>query len=261
MVAPLTADQVGALADLSHLWPATNFALIGALALRLQLPGFVRQTNDVDVTVALPPDAVRSMLLTIPGWRPNPRLDYEWRTPAETRVHVIPLSQEALSRGELVWPATGRRMSTLGMRLTLSEVSAMELAPGVRVNVAGVPAVTVLKAIAYQDRPLERERDLADVAEIIERYIGDDDDRRWSPDAGGRSHDEVSAFLLGRDIRGIVNDQERSMVLALLDRIEGETDGGRAQAGMLRLAPPSFRDRPDDLLLRVAALRAGVLGS
>ena len=59
--------------------------------------------------------------------------------------------------------------------------------------------------VSYLDRPHDRERDLNDIANLMEGYIADDDERRWSGEVNGDvDYDSVSAFLLGRDMASVL---------------------------------------------------------
>jgi predicted nucleotidyltransferase len=258
VVTGFSAAQADALRGLARIWPNREFTLIGALALRASLAGYQRQTNDVDVTLILPPDVARQRLASSPGWTPVVQTDHEWRSPAGTRVHVLPIPADALRAGELIWPQSGRRMNLAGMRHAFSQRVVCDIGSGTTITVATVPCVTLLKAVAFLDRPRERERDLGDLAEVLEGYIGDESDRRWTRETEGVAHEDVSAFLLGLDTGGFADAAERDLLFQLLGVIREERDGGYAQAAMLRLAPPALRGRPEVLLRRLGAFERGL---
>lgn len=258
MVTTLSTAQIETVRDLARLWPNQEFTLIGALALSLVLDGYERQTNDIDITLIVPPDTVHRQLLSLPGWTPSQGVDHEWRSRTGGNVHVLPISEEDLRAGEMTWPRSGRRMSVIGMGLAFEHRQSVVVAEDVSIAVATVPCIVTLKAVSFQDRPYVRERDLGDIAEAMERYVADEDDRRWSQETEALAHEDISPYLLGKDVRTISGARELESMVALIDRVESESDGGRAQAAMLRLAPPSVRFRPVDLLRRVAAFRRGL---
>jgi len=258
MVERLAVAQRATLIELAQLWPNQEFTLIGALALHLALAGYERQTNDIDITLILPPQLVRDRLQSLNGWAPSPGIDHEWRSRSGSKVHVIPITEDALQSGEMTWPESGRRMSVKGMHLAFEHRETVIVEGALSVAVATVPCIVALKAVSYGDRPYARERDLGDIAEALEKYIADDDDRRWTPETEMLLHEDCSAFLLGKDVCAITDDDERGSVTSLVEMVELETDGGRAQATMLKLAPPSLRYRPADLLQRLSAFKRGL---
>ena len=46
-------------------------------------------------------------------------------------------------------------------------------------SVAAIPVLALLKMTAFIDKPVERARDLADLARILEGYLEDYDERRF----------------------------------------------------------------------------------
>ena len=57
----------------------------------------------------------------------------------------------------------------------------------------------VLKMSAYLDKPWEWETDLADIAHILQAFVGPDADQRWSPEVVEQDldYEEVGPYLLG----------------------------------------------------------------
>ena len=58
----LSESHLGTFRDLAKLGSSVDLSLIGALALACALPRFRRQTNDVDITIALPLDEANAAL-------------------------------------------------------------------------------------------------------------------------------------------------------------------------------------------------------
>ena len=76
-------------------------------------------------------------------------------------------------------------------------------------QVATLPAIVLLKLIAWDDRPEYRLKDLSDIAVIFELYFD-----RFSEDIydnhndlfGDRELDEITAYVIGRKIKHIIGD-------------------------------------------------------
>jgi predicted nucleotidyltransferase len=255
----LTDQQRETLCQLAQLWEGTRFCLIGATALACQMD-FHRQTNDLDISVAVSLEALSHRLRTAEGWTRHTRKEPEWRSPAGIKVDVLPAADELLKVGAVEWPESGTRMSLVGFRLALERAVPLEVAPGVSVPVAPVAVIGLLKMVAYLDRPHERERDLEDLAFLLEEYAADDDERRYSPEviSAGLRFETASAFLLGHDLGELVDSRERECVERFVKLLMDETDPSATQGRMARLGPPSWECDADTLLARVDALRLGL---
>lgn len=253
-----TPEQCRALRQLCELWRGTRFCLIGASALACQMD-FRRQTNDLDISVSVSLDELVASLPLLEGWKRGRQKEHEWLSPAGVKVDVLPAGPALLAAGDIVWPASGTRMTLTGLRLALDRSIPFEIERGVSIPIAPVAVIAVLKMISYLDRPRERERDLHDLAYILESYVRPDDDRRFEPsvlDAGLR-YEQASAYLLGRDLRILVNASERRGIEQFLARAQNERDPSGTQANMARLGPPSWKQDPDELLARIAAFASG----
>jgi len=257
-VIAFTTGQCQALREFAELWSDTGFCLIGASALACQID-LPRQTDDLDISVSVSLDELAAGLPRLDGWRGTLEKEHEWLSPAGIKVDVLPAGRSLLAAGELIWPGTGTRMNLTGLRLALDEAIAFEVEPGLSIPVAPVAVIAVLKMISYLDRPEERERDLHDLAHILEDHVAPDNERRFTPevlDAGVR-FEHASAYLLGHDLRGLVNSAERKGVQDFLARVRDERHPSATQGKMARLGPFSWNQDPDELLARVEAFVLG----
>ena len=254
---PFLPDEVEALRALIRIWPTS--VVLGASALRCFMPMPWRTTEDLDLTVAANMDDATTALSALPGWTPDPRQEQRWRTPSGIAVDIVPASREALARGHIDWPKSGLRMSLLGMRLAFQHAVALRVATDLEVRVAPVHVICVLKMIAYSDRPEARTKDLGDLAHLMHRYVGDESVRRYSPEVPQDlpEFDEVSPFLLGRDVGAIVDPDERRRISAFVSTAEDEGKGPALLARMSNQGPAALRD-PDAVLLRLHAFRRGM---
>ena len=150
-------------------------------------------------------------------------------------------------------------MNLTGMRLALETGNTFAVEPGLSIPVAPVAVIAVLKMIAYLDRPGERERDLHDLAYILENHVLPDDERRFADDVldAGIPYEHASAYLLGQDLRQLVNGTERTAVDDFVARVRDERDSSATQGRMARLGPTSWNQDPDELLERIDAFKLG----
>ena len=253
-----TKEQSQALRQLAGLWRDTRFCLIGASALACQI-NLPRHTGDLDISVSISLDELAVGLQRLDGWKRNPKKEYEWLSPAGVKVDVLPAGPSLLAAGEIIWPGTGARMNLTGMRLALATGKPFEVESGLSIRVAPVPVIAVLKMISYLDRPAERERDLHDLAYILENCVRPDDDRRFAPEVleAGVPYEHASAYLLGHDLKELVNDRERKAVDDFVGRVRDERHPSATQGRMARLGPSSWNQDPDELMARIETFIAG----
>jgi len=250
--------QCQALRQLAELWSDTKFCLIGASALACQID-LPRPTDDLDISVSVSLDELAAGLPRVDGWKRNLEKEHEWLSPAGIKVDVLPAGPSLLAARELIWPGTGVRMNLTGLRLALENGITFEVEPGLWIPVAPVAVIAVLKMISYLDRPGERERDLQDLAYILDDHVSPDNERRFAPEVldAGMGFEQASAYLLGLDLRALVNDAERKGVEDFLARVRDERHPSATQGRMARLGPPSWNQDPDELLARVEAFVLG----
>jgi len=204
--------QIAALRQLREVWGGIDFCLIGASAVgcHLELP---RPTNDLDITLSVPLNAFPGGLEKLIGWRQHPTKEHEWHGPGDVQVDVVPAGDELLAQGAVTWPRSGHRMSLVGMRLAFAMASPLAIAEGLSVPVPKLQALALLKMVAYLDRPPERERDLDDLAYILENYMPVHDERVFGDEVPERLDlYRRPAFLLGLDLRPALNPVERDAV-------------------------------------------------
>jgi predicted nucleotidyltransferase len=251
-------EQTETLRQLSELWHDTPFVLIGANALALQIDLEWRQTNDLDFVVAVALEDYPAGLAALPGWKRRPEGEHAWRSPTGVNVDVVPAGPALLEAGSLTWPESGYRMNLVGLRLAFDHHVQIVIDEGHSVEVATTPVIVVLKMVAFLDRPSEREDDLSDIAQVIERYLGPTDDRRWDLPL---DFDNASPFALGMDIGAVINEQELQVVTQFLTKAKDENDRHLTHALLIRNGPWHWRQHPEVLFDRLAALEKGILAS
>jgi predicted nucleotidyltransferase len=128
------------------------------------------------------------------------------------------------------------------------------------VRVASHRALFVTKVAAWLDRPHDRQKDLGDIARLLEDYVDDDDPRRFDePALEGRDWDERPAFLLGMDLRAICTGRHEEHIDEFVARIGDPAR--REHSWMLAAAPAAWRADATELPRRLHALRNGLGGN
>jgi len=252
-------EQVSALRTLGRIWSTERFVLIGASALRFLMGSQLRETHDLDLALAVTLDGYRAGIEKESEWSRHPKREQTWIAPGDVQIDVIPLGDDQNPATVLRWPQSGFEMSLVGMRLAFAHSVTIEPVQNLTIRVAPLEVIALLKMVAYLDRPSERDRDLADIAYILDGYAKDFEDQRYGDEVIDLelTYDEVSPFLLGRRLAAIVNRQEREAILRFIGLVKQSGGAHAAQARMLVSAPPGWRRDPEELLLRIAAFENG----
>lgn len=255
----LEAEQVAALRQLRDLYPSSPLVLLGAAALGFHLEMSWRATKDLDVTLSIGLQDL-SRIASLGGWRSI--AEHRWGAPHGVIIDVVPAEPGALAGGKLRWPS-GIVMSLLGFRAAFKNASETDVG-GLVVGVPPVAVIVLLKMVAYQDRPAEREKDLEDIAHALDEHVAVADPRRFADEVYdlGFGYDESGAFLLGRDLAAVVDADERAAVLAFLDLVENDRDPFGAAIKIVRKAPSGWgaelSNKEESLKVRMRALRLGM---
>lgn len=216
--------RLGALQKIRRVWQHRRCVLIGASALDIRLGLRWRTTEDLDLVVDAGFEELSAEMALLSQW--SRQGDQRWRDPAGVIVDIIPANAELLAAGELSWPRTNARMSLAGIGHALELCDELELAEGLSFPVAPVAVLALLKITSYLDRPLERGKDLEDLAFILAESVGPEDPRRWEADVfeAGLSYEQVDAFVLGRELRKFVDERDRRLIASFVARVRDEED-------------------------------------
>lgn len=178
--------HVPVLRVLGEVWGPDRFIVIGAAAVGYHIGMTWRGTLDLDLSVAAGIDRYEADLKDL-GWRQDEKAPQRWYSREGLIVDVVPAEPSSISAGSVVWP-DGSTMNLLGFRLAFADAIPVEIVPAATVRVASLRSIVVLKISAYLDKPWERETDLADIAHILQAFVGPDTDEPVLPAlrCGGR---------------------------------------------------------------------------
>ena len=178
------------------------FYLIGARARDVWfLPEkSIRITKDIDWSVASEEDAVfqeiKLQLIKNEDFKEtqNP---YTLLSPKDMIVDFLPFLE-----------ASGQRLGAL-KEVFERGIEGVIFDDGATYQVATIPAIVLLKFIAWDDRPEYRLKDLQDIAVILDNYFhrfSDDIYDNHSDLFDNRELEEIAAYVIGRKIKSIIGD-------------------------------------------------------
>ena len=257
----MTAAQAEDLASLQQAIASlgSDLVVVGAAAYLAFFPDGIRQTEDIDVAVALDLDDWHRLesILTRDRWVRKRNQEQRWRGPRRTCIDILPAGPRLRATRQLTWPRSGMVMSLEGFDHVFERAVEMEVAAGMRARIAPPVVLFLLKAVSYLDAPQPRRKDLVDLHGMLRNY-GRDDDRVFSDSvfAARLSHSEfVPAYLLGVDLAELCSANERTLVERFLALVSAPAS---AEFTVLLEQEVQLEPSEEHLLLRLGALRQGL---
>ena len=237
----LTPAQVTALRPLLEALDAPRFVLIGAAALSVHV-ALERATEDIDLVFVASPDEYEPWFEQH-GWHRSHRMVHRWIL-EDVFVDLLPATDDVLRAGHVEF-RDGAIMSTAGLDLVLAHALRVPVATTeLRIEVASLPALVVLKMAAWLDRPFEREKDLDDLMQVLRYALADDADCRWDDThavgASGLDHECQSAFYVGLEVGSVIAHAYVDLIGRFLAKAQNEDS---SCFGRLAIAYRAFDDR------------------
>ena len=197
-VVTLTAEQTESLRPLLQAADAPRFVLIGAAALSVHV-ALERATYDVDLVFVAEPSEYEPWFERH-GWRRHPKRLHHWVC-GNVYADVLPATDDVLRAGQVTFE-DGSVMNAVGFDLVLAHAQSTQVAhTALRIEVASLATLVVLKMAAWLDRPQQRGKDLDDLMQTLRRALSEDAECRWDPEhpvgASGLEFDFQSAPVTG----------------------------------------------------------------
>ena len=208
-----------------------DFYLLGAIArdtwyAKGQIES--RATRDVDFAVYISETRkyaeVLEELINNHGFSEIKNVPFRLQTPFTFTIDIIPFGE--ISIDEAVFPDENwdRPIFVNGFEeiFRKATIQVIDEDDELEFKVATLPAILLLKLIAYDDRPEKRTQDPQDIAQIIENYFEVEKEMIWEEHHDLFDDDsgliEIGARVIGREIKQIINENEalKERVLSIL---------------------------------------------
>jgi predicted nucleotidyltransferase len=218
------------------------FFVVGAtardliLGLGYGLPGR-RATMDVDLGIRVAGwDVFQKLKQSLIATRQftQTQLAHRLKYREELLVDILPFGEIANAKGEIRWPpGEDVVMSMVGFEDAYRAALRVRVRahPPLDILVASTPGLTILKLVAWADRPPERDRDAVDLAHILESYLDAGNYARLLEahvdlvEVENFDYVRAGARLLGRDVASMGEPKTIERIREILAR---ETaDNGR----------------------------------
>ena len=233
---PLEGRKADALAKVSSAtrgWPSQPM-LVGAVARDVwfwHLNGIEteRATEDLDISMEFPDwkgfHAFVKVLLGLGFAQPVPDHPEKFIDPdTRQKIDLLPFGDLSEDGRSIVWPTDQSRWSILGFEESYQNAALLNVAPKLAVRIATLPAMVILKAVAFYERLEARKRkDGSDIGFTLARYLDVGNRARLASGADADVMDLVGgdiqragAVLLGRDMGRLAKPPTRELVVAKL---------------------------------------------
>jgi len=198
----------------------------------------VRKTEDVDFALAVPDwesfADLKQQLIKTGQFRDVTNAQQRLRHISDLPVDLVPFGGvETVSR-HLDWPPGGvSRMDVFGFREVAASAWRVRLPGGADASVVSLPALALLKIIAWQDRHYRTPmKDAHDLMLIIANYLDlGNQERLWNEFHAWTEEDDfdtkrTGARMLGVDVAGLLDEGGRKRIAAVLaEQADMETPG------------------------------------
>lgn len=142
-------------------------------------------------------------------------------------------------------------MNLTGCREAWATATTIEISDSLSVRCASLPALALLKLMAWADRGAETRRDAEDLLNILKEYLDAGNEDRIHdelpdplPETLGYDPDLMAAALLGQDVRALAGPDSLARAVDLL----GEAENRRRLLDAMFRAAPHATDRSTKLV-------------
>ncbi|MBR8213514.1 nucleotidyl transferase AbiEii/AbiGii toxin family protein [Burkholderia cenocepacia] len=173
-----------------------------------------------------------------------------------TELDLVPFGPLETPPGEIAWPPGGDFvLNVLGFQEAVDTALAVSIGAGITVPVASLPALALLKLLAWKDRRARQNSDAYDLLFLLTHFHdAGNRERIWdvAPDLieqHGFQPELAAAALLARDAKQIASPHTHDAIRALLsDDATYAMLGQDLQARAFALLPGEFNDDADRYL-------------
>lgn len=194
-----------------------------------------RETRDVDIALMVADwsafGAMRERLIAGGQFAPNGKALHKLMY-GGIEIDLIPFGAVERADRTIAWPPDGDSvMKVFGFSEVLDSTLKVGLPDGEEISVVSLPALTVLKLVAWSERRLiQPGKDAHDLAAIMGNYLEAGNHERLYTDAAGLleepefDFEQAGAWLLGHDMARMLPHAARQSVADLL-ALEVDLDG------------------------------------
>ena len=195
-----------------------------------------RATEDVDISMEFPDwkrfHAFVEKLLALGFTQPVPSHPEKLIDPdTRQKLDLLPFGALSEDGRSIIWPTDQSHWSILGFEESYRTANLLSLTPELAIRVASLPAMVILKAVAFYERLQDRRRkDGGDIGFTLSHYLDVGNKARLTggADAGimvlvGGDIQRAGAMLLGRDMGRMAQPSTHDHIAAKLKMETGSS--------------------------------------
>jgi predicted nucleotidyltransferase len=222
---PLLKELLQALSDFFDS-VGSDFYVIGATARDIILSGIHtqvsgRKTDDLDIAIAIPDwvmyQDISKKLCLIDGFTKSKEQKQRFWYKNVYMLDIVPFGEVAKADKYIYWPPEESfAMPVHGFTEVAKDALEITVDDALTVRVASLPGIFILKLNAWNDRHEVHDRDAEDMAFIITKYLGINDERAAKDHYDLYETNPFSTFiagatLLGRDIKRLLREDKSAL--------------------------------------------------
>lgn len=233
--------------------------------------GVRRATDDIDFGVAVENweqyEKLKSALISTGKFRADSKMEqrlWEVRGRNEIKIDLVPYGGIESPVGTVTFPPTEFEMNTKGFAEAYQNSLKLEINETAQIRIVSLPGLVILKFVAYDDRPFERQTDLQDIWFIMKNYLDAGNEDRLYADTDLLNDENfnfqtVGARLLGRDLAHLLNEQTEKIMLAHLSEDEKESSNLFKISEIVNYRERRFSEDLNEIIEIFQELKRGIL--
>lgn len=232
--------------------------------------GISRATKDIDFGAAVESwaqyEQLKNALIAAKKFRADGRIEQRlWFGQGidAMKIDFVPYGGLESPAGTVVFPPTEFAMNTNGFAEAYKDALTVQITDDLPIRIVSLPGLAVLKFIAYDDRPFERQTDLQDIRFLMKNYLEAGNEERLYADSDLLSDENfdlrfVGARLLGRDMVKLLTEKSGEIVLKHLSENEQENIGLHKTAEVINSQEKGFVENFDEIVKMLDQLKLGI---
>lgn len=232
--------------------------------------GIRRATKDIDFGVAVESwahyERLKNALTATGKFRSDTKIEQRlWWTGSggHMKIDLVPYGGVESPVGTVTFPPTAFEMNTNGFAEAYQDALTLQISEELPIRIVSLAGLAVLKFIAYDDRPQQRQTDLQDILFLMETYLDAGNAERLYADDNLLNDENfdlrsVGARMLGRDMAKLLTGQTRKTILKHLSESDQENSGLNKIAETINYREKGFEENFVAIVRLLQQLKLGI---
>lgn len=232
--------------------------------------GIRRATKDIDFGVAVESweqyERLKKALIKTGKFRSDGKIEQRlwWTGSGENmKIDLVPYGGVESPIGTVTFSPTGFEMNTSGFAEAYEDALTLKISKDLQIRIVSLAGLAVLKFIAYDDRPQQRQTDLSDILFLMETYLEAGNEERLYADDNLLNDENfdlrsVGARMLGRDMAKLLTGQTLKTILKHLSESDEKNGGLNKIAETINYREKGFEENFVAIVRLLQQLKLGI---